>query len=121
MNVTCAGTGFYELAFLEDCNKRRPDLVGIGNAVGEHGMPEVHESAGNSYSAFAIESVTASKQILTYAGDPTPYPFVAYKLKLKRYGNSFFQLGVIMPDLLLTFVSFVIFVPRIDSALGGNR
>ena len=41
---------------------------------------------GDSYSSFAIEQVTATKQTLIYGGDAseTPYPFVAYNVKLKR-------------------------------------
>ena len=120
--ASCAGTGFYELAYEYDCNHRSASFdYFIGTWGSDTFDSNTHESVGNSYSDFDINQVTASKQILRYASDPTPYPFVAYKVHLKRFGMTFYSLGVILPDLLLTVVALFSFVPRIDSELGAQR
>lgn len=102
------GAGFVELAY-ETPIRCRPSRSG-----------GVSETVGDSYNEFRVIAVETLSQSLLYPSSQHPYPLIAYKASLERSSN-FYILVVIVPDIVLTLLTFSLFIPTIDSPLGTNR
>ena len=116
LEVMCKFSGL--VAFPFDKLKCPIEVGGWGLSGGQQGIELLsggyefsnqEATSGSSYQEYEIESANATITTYTYACCPSePWPIILYDIQLRR-ASDFYVVITIVPGILLTILSFVVF------------
>lgn len=91
-------------------------LQGVQLLDGGFAFSNQELTSGTSYQEYEVESVNATLNTYTYPCCPSePWPIVMYRIQLKR-ASDFYVVVTLIPGILLTMLSFVVFWTPTGSA-----